>query len=359
MRKQRVIVGIGGDDAVVDSVERIKAKWCSKPGRVSSDCTYIPLNTSDPLGLPGKYISMVSNECTEIVIVAHGSSLENKALYHSADDAINLQVIAAAIELLVDPETMAATGKPVLKINLVSCFGAYKDGSGADSPAETLHRLLYERGLHAEITARNSVVRIESSGRKSTFSLMDRDRVIREAESETKIDEEGLSWYEAPVYIAKDIVRYFRPASVVTEIHGPGSKVVFFSDPADAEYNVRQRNAVPRQSAVQQARSQHAAKVLRKHWATFTASSGRVPSMYKDGYDVIFNEVLHRRFNSYAEVVGHIDYHMKVYGLLSTGGVLRMFYDSHAGFKTFLLNAKQEISELLELSENPRHLISL
>lgn len=350
-------MSIGDDDAIAESVERLTAKWCRKPGRTASDCIHVPVDIKNPLLLPGKFISSVSSEGDEIVIVSHGSAIENTALFHSAEGKLSLSVLADLIALLIDPESLATAGNPVLKLNLISCFAAYVKAPGVESLAEALHRLLHERGLHTEITARHSVVRVEAAGNKSTFSMADRDRAVSDMEADAALEEKPLAWYDVPMGMIRDVSRYLSEKPAVTEIHARGSKVVFFSDPAAAEYTVLQRDAVAHQSMVQRERSTHAVKVLAKHWQAYTTSVSVVKSQYQQVYDFIKQEVQHRRFSTYPALVEHIERIMGNYGLLSTGGLLRMFIDPHAGFRTFLLNAKREVGELLDLTENPSHLM--
>ncbi len=357
MRESRVIVSIGDDDAIAESVVGLMAKWSRKPGRTASDCIHVPVDIKDPLSLPGKFISSVSSESAEIVIVSHGSAIENTALFHSDEEKLSLSVLADLIALLIDPKSLATAGNPVLKLNLVSCFAAYKKDPGVESLAESLHRLLHERGMYTEITARASVVRVEVAGNKSTFSMADRDRVISDMEADKVLEEKPVAWYDIPMGMIRDVSKYLSEKPAVTEVHAPGSKLVFFSDPAATEYTVLQRDAVARQSMVQKARSTHAVKVLAKHWRKYTAAVSGVKPQYQQVYDFIKQEVQHRRFSSYSVLVEHIEEIMGNYGLLSTGGLLRMFIDPHAGFRNCLLNSIHEINELLDLSENSNHLM--
>ena len=158
MRKTQLIFQIGTDKITSSCSKTLEIKWRIK-SRSLDDHQIIPITaTCDPKP------KFAVNSNTKLIVLGHGDETKRDAYYKSeTEKIITLDELAQKIVGVINKSSIGSFENP-LHINLITCFGGYSDENS--SLAENLHGALLKLGVHAGITARDSVIKLNDLGRK-------------------------------------------------------------------------------------------------------------------------------------------------------------------------------------------------
>ncbi|MDF1795837.1 MAG: C80 family cysteine peptidase [Coxiellaceae bacterium] len=320
MTATKLIVCIGGERQLIGAAERIKRKWCSKPGREASSCEIFQLMSPDPSSIPEHLMASLKSPQNEVAFLSHGHPAINNALFAEFSDKLvrfSLQSIADVIGLLTDKEYLGSLGKPAIKVNLICCLGGYKKDRETPSIAENLQSALLARELRADITARKTYVSIEMSGRKTTVPMVDRDRIVA---MQMKIQALAVEDKDSIAICQRDIATSLHEAP--KEIHALNSKVVVSAREDKAGvYRIEMDAAHVEPSLIQRERSKNALRAFSQLWVKYTDGKAVTEEQLKC-VEAIRNDIAQCRFDSNGEILLVIDVHEERYESISIDAFL-------------------------------------
>ncbi|MDF1797526.1 MAG: hypothetical protein P1U63_13420 [Coxiellaceae bacterium] len=288
MRQKRVMIVVGSPADLVMMAEELREKWSKKPGRDAKDFTIIHLDPKHPTRVLTSLLGSIDNSLNEIAIFGHGSSSDNSVLYENAKSKIALTDIAKVVGGLIERSEVGARDNPV-RISLLACLGGYKSSRDQPSIAENLHQSLYNEGIHANIVCRPSIVSIQKkTGRKSTVSMADRDRILASsAERPRNLFSRALARVEDKFFMR----------TLKKDIHAP--KLMISPGGEGEAYSSQQADVVAREKTpAQYERMERALDRLTIAFDGRTEATEYTHQIFTE----ICNEVINRRCDSYGEV---------------------------------------------------------